>query len=57
MDEQNKLVEDKGCSQVLNTEHQKDNNGVQNLNQPFDQNPNISQTKGRPKSDDKGKEK
>ncbi|RZC85807.1 hypothetical protein C5167_026483 [Papaver somniferum] len=55
MDEHNNLVKDNGSSQVLNCEPQEDNNGIQQLHQPFVENPNISQTKGRPPKDDKGK--
>ncbi|KAI3864284.1 hypothetical protein MKX03_006117 [Papaver bracteatum] len=57
MDEHNKLVKDNGSSQVLNCEPQEDNNGIQQFHQPFVENPNISQTKGRPPKDDKGKGK
>ncbi|KAI3894817.1 hypothetical protein MKW92_046157 [Papaver armeniacum] len=57
MDEHNKLVKDNGYSQVLNCEPQEDNNGIQQLHQPFVENSNISQTKGRPLKDDKGKGK
>ncbi|XP_026433034.1 uncharacterized protein LOC113330438 [Papaver somniferum] len=57
MDEHNKLVKDNGSSQVLNCEPQEDNNRIQQLHQPLVENPNISQTKGRPPKDDKGKGK
>ncbi|RZC58649.1 hypothetical protein C5167_005956 [Papaver somniferum] len=57
MDEHNKLVKDNGSSQVLNCEPHEDNNRIQQLHQPFVENPNISQTKGRPPKADKGKGK
>ncbi|KAI3834305.1 hypothetical protein MKX03_030112, partial [Papaver bracteatum] len=57
MDEYNKLVKDNGSSQVLNCEPQEDDNRIQQLHQSFVENPNISQTNGRPPKDDKGKGK